>query len=225
MPCKPTFFGPSTGVAFGLTASVFSSPEVPVPPFDVSLVGFGCPHHPPPFELGDWLITGLLCTLSPGETARRFIDARSKSSSRRRLLPTLRDISATVGKACASAWLETLSEGFRIAADVEAFGESIPTSLTPEELLARLPNCGGGVCMRLLLYKLDQNSFCAEPRRKSVLTLLELVHGAPLLVVVVRPRVSMSDIEPSCGMAGMVGVRSGDGGAVVDGPQLGPVEC
>ena len=71
-----------------------------------------------------------------------------------------------------------------------------------------------------LLYILDQNSFCIELRLLSFTFDLGAPRPVELVFVRLKPNPSMSDIdEPSNGIAGIVGVRSGDGGAVVEGPQ------
>jgi len=79
MPWKPTrFIGPPLGTGF---------PDSPLLPGRL-------PHGSRCIGL---CMTGLLCTLIPGLTALRLKLVGSKSSSRRRLLFTLRVISAAVG--------------------------------------------------------------------------------------------------------------------------------
>jgi hypothetical protein len=56
-------------------------------------------------------MTGLFCTDIPGDTARRLKDVGSKSSSRRRLLLTLRVMSATVGRGAACGVAERVGDG------------------------------------------------------------------------------------------------------------------
>jgi hypothetical protein len=56
-------------------------------------------------------MTGLFCTDIPGDTARRLKDVGSKSSSRRRLLLTLRVMFATVGRGAACGVAERVGDG------------------------------------------------------------------------------------------------------------------
>lgn len=212
IPCNPTLFGPGPE----LTLPCLSSD--PMPALEVSRVNFDLSHQPPALGTGDWVATGLLCMLSPGETARLLIEWGSKSSSLRRLL-TFRLTSVKDGNAW--NWTQLSGAGMadavcvvlatmQVDGGVDTRGESIPASLIPDELLARLPN-GGGVC--ILLIMLDHNSFCTEP----------LLCSEPVLEPYSRPKPSISDIvELSRFIVGTAGVISGDGGAVVAIPQSCP---
>src|SRR5690242_17705573 len=88
MPCSPTRFGPKVGVILMLPPLLDRSP-FDCPLIEVSRLAFvivDVPQRLPSRWLGDCEMTGLLCTLNPGDTARRFNECSSKSSSRRRLL-------------------------------------------------------------------------------------------------------------------------------------------
>ena len=85
-------------------------------------------------------MTGLLWTLTPGETARRLIEASSKSSSRRRLFDFL-SASAAVG-GCIGPGVDA-----RDAPPlVPIVGESILMSSLIADDSARGKDGGGGVC-------------------------------------------------------------------------------
>lgn len=84
MPCSPILLGPRVGVMLILPA-LFDLSPVECPLIEVSLPALAVPHRLLSRCAGDCEMTGLLCTLRPGDTARRLIDISSKSSSRRRL--------------------------------------------------------------------------------------------------------------------------------------------
>jgi len=169
IPCRPVFLtGPSTGVVTCPTLLALSSTLTLGSV--VSRSSFDCPHHDPPLS-GDWPGTGLLCTLNPGDTARRLIEAISKSSSRRRLLFTFCEISAAVGIFAGRAsaiFVSTVGLGIFVFVALpempdeggllrlDMYGESILTSSDIFEELRGRPG-GGGVC--ILLYMFGQNSF------------------------------------------------------------------
>jgi len=130
-------------------------------------------------------ITGLLCTLIPGLTARRLKLVGSKSSSLRRLLLTFRVISAAVGPA--PGWGVAAREDEEWRSEFEAVvgrgrttdeggvdkqGESKDiSSLMPEEE-PRAWKFGGGVRL-LSSLNVSQNSFPLELRSACCLKLPE----------------------------------------------------
>lgn len=176
MPCMPTLLGPILGVAglipllprlallssgaFAALPLLFSRcGRAGAPPAWPCAIG---PHHPPLLLTGDWPRIGLLCTLSPGLTARRLMLAGSQSSSRRRLL-TFLEISAAEGRFGSWKCGASGSEGARCGVDegspdagvLAVVGESRRmSSLTPEtpdedrgrwKKKGGCVNCGGGV--------------------------------------------------------------------------------
>jgi hypothetical protein len=96
IPCSPIRLGPKVGVMLMLPPLFERSPW-DCPLIDVSRLAFAdVPHKLLSRCTGDCEMTGELWTLTPGDTARRLIDASSKSSSRRRLLDFF-NASAAVG--------------------------------------------------------------------------------------------------------------------------------
>ena len=96
IPWSPILLGPSVGVTI-MPPPLFDLSLVDGPLIATSLPAFvAVPHKLLSRCAGDCEMMGLLCTLTPGDTARRLIDASSKSSSRRRLLDFL-SASAAVG--------------------------------------------------------------------------------------------------------------------------------
>ena len=95
MPMRPTLLGPRVGVMLMLPPLLERSP-LDCPLIEVSRPFFALPHEPVSRCAGDCEMIGLFWTLTPGLTARRFIEVSSKLSSRRRLLDFLRP-SAAVG--------------------------------------------------------------------------------------------------------------------------------
>jgi hypothetical protein len=93
IPWRPILLGPKVGVMIMLPP-LFDRSPCDCPPIDGSLPVF--PHILPSRCAGECGITGLLCTLTAGDTARRFSDISSKSSSRRRLFDFFKP-SAAVG--------------------------------------------------------------------------------------------------------------------------------
>lgn len=162
MPCSPTRFGPNVGVMLMLPP-LFDRSPLDCPPIDVSRLAFvivdavvAVPQRLPSRWLGDCEITGLLCTLKPGDTARRFSECSSKSSSRRRLLDFFSPSAAVGGfMDCGVDAREvqprlTLWSGAGISLPLFAdmMGESIFMSSLIADDSARGNDGGGGVCAR-----------------------------------------------------------------------------
>lgn len=137
-------------------------------------------------------MTGLFCTDMLGDTARRLKDVGSKSSSRRRLLFTLRVISAAVGTDPACGVADRVGEGggscescksvvgkmnpapWREDEVADRDGESIgKSSLIPEEEpLGSKP--GGGGVWRRSSENVSQNFLPLELRMACCLKLLDM---------------------------------------------------
>lgn len=156
IPCRPILLGPKDGVIVVLPPLFDLSPLTTFP-VEGSLVSFAEPHKSR--FAGDCDRTGLLCTLRPGDTARRLIEYSSKSSSLRRLLDFFKPSAAVSGAAsgCGVDARDTDpgctkpsdialvgADGREVEVD-ETEGESILISSLTAEDPARGKEGGGGV--------------------------------------------------------------------------------
>ena len=181
------------------------------PLIEVSLLALAEPHKVLSRCAGDWEMTGLLCTLTPGDTARRLIEASSKSSSRRRLLDFF-NASAAVG-GCIGPGVDARDAPLCSAPVVGLVGESMLMSSLIADDSPRWNDGGGGVC-------------AARWFQKPLLTELRPVFrlpSAPKSPLVVEPsRLILLSLPssgtPSSGPSspGTVGSRLGDDCAVTD---------
>jgi hypothetical protein len=194
MPCKPTRLGPKVGVMLKLPP-LFDRSPLDCPLMDVSRLAFvAVPQRLPSRWLGDCEMTGLLCTLRPGDTARRLSECSSKSSSRRRLLDFFSPSAAVGGfidcgvEAREVQFRLTLwsGAGMPLPLFANTVGESMfMSSLIAAEDSARLNDGGGGVCARRWFQKsvpielrpvfndpnVPNNPLVVEPSRLMLLSL------------------------------------------------------
>jgi hypothetical protein len=150
MPMIPTLFGPKVGVIVILPPLLERSP-VECPLIDVSLPLFvEVPHKLLSRCAGECDIIGLLCTLTPGLTARRLIEVSSKSSSRRRLFDFFRPSAAVGGNIAPGVDArethpKLMGSGTAVPCDDEMVGESMLMSSLIADDSARGNVGGGGV--------------------------------------------------------------------------------
>lgn len=191
-------------------------------PLDVSLVSFAEPHRSR--LAGDCDKTGLLCTLRPGETARRLIEYSSRSSSRRRLLDFFSPSAAVKGARGCGVDDRDTDPGCTNPSAVAAFARDADREETPGEsmlissLTAEDPargNDGGGVWAGV--------SRCQKPRPLLFLGCPNAANR-PFVVELSRlmPLSLSSSGTPSSGPSkpGTVGKRFGDDCAVTGSASL-----